>query len=413
MSTEGEREYILKEFIPARDRFEASIIKRSRGSDSQNQNIRTIGGIIDGIMADKIIKPDELNYLFKYLSKYKDSWPKCQLAKVFVRNVSCFSPRNTKEIGLRDIARTVKELKNKLYQNEELIGLIKGFLSDGELNKAEVSFFKKWAAKQENIWPIPEIQEAINDSETLSGTTNNKFSELAALLYGLVDKIKPTETNTNDNASFISNPPQETFSFLDKPFELSGCFEIGPKEYVGKEIVMRGGIVSGWYSEGYLVVGKYADPRWIHGIYGRKVEYALENKIPIISEAYLVEAFKRFPKLPPKASSPKTSNSLKKKETEYEPLQPHQWRDLVKRAESLRGSKQISDEVCNEILGMLARLSGLNDISHTKVDDIKACINTSNGGGVSFSVALDLDDLEKKRKEWQIFFNPQSSTNPQ
>jgi len=183
---------------------------------------------------------------------------------------------------------------------------------------------------------------------------------------------------------------------------------VGPKSLVAKEIEERGGIVTGWYSEGYLVVGKYADPRWIHGIYGRKVEYALENKIPIISEEYLVEAFGRIPKLPPKPPKPP------KKKEPAEPLKPEQWSDLVKRAEDLRNSGEISGEVCNEILAMISRYSGLTDIKFEETQDDSIQIKALNDEkGVGLSITINNASLEKKRAEWQKFLNPQSATNPQ
>lgn len=402
----AEREYILKNYIPERDRFEKFIIKKSRRQDSQYQKSRVIGGIIDGIQADKVLKASELDELFQWLSKYKDTWPKCNLTKAFVKNISVFTKKNQNFEALNALSKEIQIFKTSLYQNEELIGLIKGFLSDSELNESEISFLKDWITNQEKRWPIPEIQEAIQKWET-EGSKQN-LGILVEFLEGITSSIKPTEANTTTTQSFISNPPMESFVIKDKPFELSGCFEVGPKSLVAKEIEKRGGIVTGWYSEGYLVVGKYADPRWIHGIYGRKVEYALENKIPIISEEYLVEAFGRIPKLPPKPPKPP-----KKKEEPAEPLKPEQWRDLVKRAEDLRNSGEISGEVCNEILAMISRYSGLTDIKFEETQDDSIHIKALNDErGVGLSITINNASLEKKRAEWQKFLNPQSATNP-
>jgi len=396
----ADREYILKNYIPARDRFEKYIISKSRRQDSQYQNSRLIGGIIEGIQADKVLKPAEFDELFRWLSKYRDTWPKCKLTKTFIRNISIFNKKNQNFKALQEIAGEIQNFKTSLFQNEELIGLIKGFLSDGELNESEITFFKKWLTNQEKQWPIPEIQEAIQKWET--GKDNQNLGILIEFLNGIISGIKPTEASTTTKQSFISNPPKETFAIKDKPFELSGCFEIGPKSLVAKEIEDRGGIITGWYSEGYLVVGKYADPRWIHGIYGRKVEYALENKIPIISEEYLVDAFSRIPKLPPKPPKPP-----KKKQEPIEPLKPEEWRELVKRAEGLRATGEISTEVCNEILGMISRVSGLTDIKFEEVNDDSIQIKQITDGGIGLSITVNNALLEKKRAEWQKFLNPQ------
>ena len=86
----ADREYILKNYIPARDRFEKYIIRKSKRQDSQFQKSRLIGGIIDGIVADKVLKASELDLLFRWLSKYKDNWPKCNLSKAYIKNVSVF-----------------------------------------------------------------------------------------------------------------------------------------------------------------------------------------------------------------------------------------------------------------------------------------------------------------------------------
>jgi hypothetical protein len=407
----ADREYILKNYIPARDRFEKYIIRKSKRQDSQFQKSRLIGGIIDGIVADKVLKASELDLLFRWLSKYKDNWPKCNLSKAYIKNVSVFAKNKEDFEGLRAIANEIQIFKTSLYQNEELIGLIKGFLSDGELNTSEIDFLTDWLTKQDKRWPITEIQDAIRKWKTEG--SNESLGLLVEFLDGITSSIKPTETHTTTTHSFISNPPKEAFEIKDKPFELSGCFEAGSKSFIAKEIEDRGGVVTSWYSDGYLVVGKYSDPRWIHGIYGRKIEFALENKIPIISESYLIEAFDRIPRLPPKPPKPP-----KQKKELTEPLKPEEWRGLAKRAEKLRDCGEISNEVCNEILQMISTCSGLTDIKYEEVKDDSIQIKTTTDGGLGLCITVNNELLERKRAEWQKYLNPeninsQSYTNPQ
>jgi hypothetical protein len=190
----ADREYILKNYIPARDRFEKYIIRKSKRQDSQFQKSRLIGGIIDGIVADKVLKASELDLLFRWLSKYKDNWPKCNLSKAYIKNVSVFAKNKEDFEGLRAIANEIQIFKTSLYQNEELIGLIKGFLSDGELNTSEIDFLTNWLTKQDKRWPITEIQDAIRKWNTEG--SNESLGLLVEFLDGITSSIKPTETHT-------------------------------------------------------------------------------------------------------------------------------------------------------------------------------------------------------------------------
>lgn len=271
---------------------------------TQKAKLAIINGIIQGILSDNVINKDEEGFIMEWLSDYSNKYPKCLLSAAYRDKKGAIQNSQQKAHILKQILSLLPLPEDVLRECNEVMGLIRGVICDGELNNQEASFVKKIAEDKCHRWPLSNLRDAFDDLDLNAEGPSEKIKYLAEFLAGLVAGcMAPHKRGSPTTRLMVDDPDLESFSFLKNYFTLTGGFEMGSKEYVVDEIRLRGGLAHARYASfgGYLVLGSYSDVRWANDIYGRKVEYAKEGHQRIISEHFLKQAFKRF-------SAPKINN---------------------------------------------------------------------------------------------------------
>lgn len=179
-------------------------------------------------------------------------------------------------------------------QIDELIGISRGLIADGQVNEAEVQFLQKWLAANLAISAEPLIRglydriadilaDGVFDEvekaelfDTLSGFTAGGFE--------LGETLKPT--------SLPLCQPAPALSFSGRRYCFTGTFTFGQRKHCEAAVVERGAQVGGITQKtNVLVIGAYATESWKHSSFGNKILQAVEWRdsgfpISIVSEEH-------------------------------------------------------------------------------------------------------------------------------
>ncbi|MBB5321197.1 BRCT domain-containing protein [Marinobacter oulmenensis] len=184
-------------------------------------------------------------------------------------------------------------------QVDEVIGLCKGVLADGQVNQGEAEFLLNWLQSNQHCadkWPanvlFPRIRAMLADG-VLDDTEEQ---ELLTLLMGITGSPNVNATGTNASATLPFDDPSPRVAFAGEIFCLTGTFACGPRREVEDAVVQRGGAVkkTPCKKTSFLVVGEVGSRDWAHSTFGRKIEKAIElrdggSTIAIIPEERFFE----------------------------------------------------------------------------------------------------------------------------
>ncbi len=189
--------------------------------------------------------------------------------------------------------RTVREV-------DELIGLCKGIVADGVVNREEALFLQDWLEhnrESRGVWPTsvlyPRIQSMLAD-----GTLD---SEEERELLGLLVRISGGNPKCLDAHSLTGtlplNDPVPKIVIPGNSFCFTGKLLYGSRAHCEEEISSRGGQILGEVSQdlNFLVIGLIGSRDWIHSTFGRKIEKAVNyrsrgNSPSIVAEEHFVNA---------------------------------------------------------------------------------------------------------------------------
>lgn len=180
---------------------------------------------------------------------------------------------------------------------DELVGVCRGLLADGELNSSEAAFLQDWLLRNQAYserYPFNELYARLTSALIDGVVDHDEESDLLATLSYFVGgewyDADSGVTSRSTALPFDEPAPLILFS-EDAPFCVTGTFSFGPREMVISAIKVRGGRVDNTVLKRtrYLLIGEFASRDWIHSSYGRKIEQAIEcralgQEISIISE---------------------------------------------------------------------------------------------------------------------------------
>lgn len=179
-------------------------------------------------------------------------------------------------------------------QIDELIGVARGLIADGQINQAEVEFLRKWLTANAAISDQPilrilfaRVDEILRDGEvdeeerselldTLSRFTNRDFE--------LGEVLKPTTLPLCE--------PAPALSFYGFRYTFTGTFNFGQRKHCEQAVIDRGGEAGSLTQKtDVLVIGAYATEAWKHSSFGNKILNAVEWRerglpISIVSEQH-------------------------------------------------------------------------------------------------------------------------------
>lgn len=261
--------------------FVATVPKRTARHKDVEILFADLLGILFGVVGDGIIVPKEQEYLRQWRKK-NSSFEKYDNLKNLFDFIDTIASDGM--FSLERCYRLIDYLQGILFSDEyefyEPIGfkrklffsMIKGCLSDQEINEAEIETFNRIV---ETFDYSPEdftedIRDQVRDILDLVRSepmTPEKIHELFSCFTRLVYPV-----------SFSSEQVQ--IHFQDKRFCLSGTFLRATKDCIEQMITERGGIVCKSVTQklDYLIVGSQRSQGWKHGDYGTKITKAMALK---------------------------------------------------------------------------------------------------------------------------------------
>lgn len=164
-------------------------------------------------------------------------------------------------------------------QIDELIGISRGLIADGQVNEAEAEFLQKWLAANLGVSDQPIIRvlyqrvaEILGDGIYDADEKAELFDTLGRFTIGdfeLGEVLKPT--------SLPLCRPAPTLTFRGKRYCFTGTFNYGQRKDCEAATVERGADVGGITKKtDVLVIGAYATDSWKHSSFGNKIMQAVE-----------------------------------------------------------------------------------------------------------------------------------------
>lgn len=165
---------------------------------------------------------------------------------------------------------------------DELVGIVKGVLADGQVVADEARFLVSWiethtAAGQ--AWPArvlyPRLRAALADDHIHP----YEERELLGLLLSAVGSNAPAAGIPSASTALPLCDPQPTITFTDRRFCFTGSCYSGTREWCERQVLERGGVISTVSRKlDYLVIGEIGSRDWVHSTHGRKIEKAIDYR---------------------------------------------------------------------------------------------------------------------------------------
>ena len=164
---------------------------------------------------------------------------------------------------------------------DELVGLCRGLLADGEVNASEARFLADWIERNRDGHDDPIIAalyRRVDDALADGVIDPSEEADLLAALHGYVGGEVSGGPVASESTRLPLDDPAPAVVFEGCSFVLTGTFVHGSRRAVTAEIEQRGGLVDGNVTRrtGMLVVGAVASRDWLHSSYGRKIMRAVE-----------------------------------------------------------------------------------------------------------------------------------------
>lgn len=182
---------------------------------------------------------------------------------------------------------------------DELIGICRGILFDGEVTTAESIALRDWLIRNSSCahtYPfsvlLNRLHDALKDGVIDEDEEKDLLFALTSFVGGEADGNYGSESASRSTELPLDTPQPESIEHASV-FVVTGTFALGSRARVVEEIQRRGGSAGSSVTKKtrYLVVGEIGSRDWIHSSYGRKIEKAVELRqsgipLAIISERH-------------------------------------------------------------------------------------------------------------------------------
>lgn len=204
--------------------------------------------------------------------------------------------------GSGRVIRSVRAAKSM----DELLGVIRGVLLDGEVSEKEVRALSQWCDKYPEVaaeWPSREIAARLDAILADGLVTNEEREDLAALLAKASGEEAEIPGQRKSTTLPLCDPAPEVL-FANRTFVLTGQFVTGTRANCEAEVIRRGGRCASGMSKrvDFLVIGELCSRDWAHTTYGRKIEAGVDlrsNGAPlrIVGEEHWAAALRSSPRV--------------------------------------------------------------------------------------------------------------------
>ncbi|ENC7115876.1 BRCT domain-containing protein [Salmonella enterica] len=266
-------------------------------------------GIIDGVMADGVVKDEEILYLDTWLLEANQiinngviKGLSSRVSGILADGIVTDEEREELKNHLDRIQKEMLDMPDvDLFSTETdihlLSGLCKGLIADRELGDDEVRYLNWWLTQNgvlKNNYPGKELYALVRNI-----LSDGKISseESVSLRSALVDFTGcDLDSGVVDGlATRLPIDVDVTLSVEGQTFCLTGVFVAGKRSIVEAAIQKAGGFISSDVTKkiDYLVIGILSSRDWRFTSHGRKIEKAVNYRdtggvnIKIISEEML------------------------------------------------------------------------------------------------------------------------------
>ena len=198
-------------------------------------------------------------------------------------DITIFSRYNRKDIQDRQI--------------DTLIGISKGLIADGRIERIEVDFLQGWLIQAQNTLQSPIIVNLLQKIDSM--LCDDQFDDFEALeLLNTLRAISGEKSEIGEIAKTSTMPvnrPMPTMMFTGKTFLFTGTCAFGTRKQCRTAIEELRGINAKSVTKNvdYLILGTYVTDGWAHESYGRKIERAMKYRerglpLAIVTEAHWI-----------------------------------------------------------------------------------------------------------------------------
>ncbi|WP_447639547.1 BRCT domain-containing protein [Pandoraea norimbergensis] len=165
---------------------------------------------------------------------------------------------------------------------DELIGIVKGVIADGELSQSEAEFVLRWLDSNRDVasqWPASALYPRLADALSDGHLDSNEESELLGLMLSTVGGNSSQDIGESSNSTSLPvTTPAPTVEFEGRSFCFTGKFYSGTRDWCHGQVSARGGVPADGITKklNYLVIGEIGSRDWLHSTYGTKIKKAVE-----------------------------------------------------------------------------------------------------------------------------------------
>jgi len=177
-------------------------------------------------------------------------------------------------------------------QVDELVGLSRGLIADGNINEAEVGFLQTWLVTNMAISHQPLIATLYDRVRDILADGVADPDECADLLAALT-QFTAGDVELGEAPKATTLPlcnPAPPLTFVGKQYCFTGTFSFGQRKHCEKAVEERGGSAGSLTRKtDYLIIGAYATESWKHSSFGHKILKAADMRadgspIALVSE---------------------------------------------------------------------------------------------------------------------------------
>lgn len=204
------------------------------------------------------------------------------------------------------INRRFREKDVGIRQVDELIGLLKGILSDKTLVDSEVRFLADWLesnAFAANDWPGSVLKNRILNALQDEVLDADEIQEIREIISSIVNGGNVAPASEELTTDLPIDKPTPEIKFEGQTFCFTGKLVWGKRSAAEIAVLNRGGKIAK-PSKGlnFLVLGQISSRDWKHSTHGLKILNTVQlkengNIVWIVSEKDWAEALKRHPEI--------------------------------------------------------------------------------------------------------------------
>jgi NAD-dependent DNA ligase len=164
-------------------------------------------------------------------------------------------------------------------QIDELIGLARGLVADGQINQPEAEFLRKWLVANSVVSDQPVIRVLYRRVTEMLSDGVLDDDEMVELLETL-NRFSSSDFELGEVLKSTSLPlcdPAPSLTFPGQRYCFTGTFNYGQRKHCEAAVASRGAEFGSLTQRtNVLVVGVYATDSWKHSSFGNKILQACE-----------------------------------------------------------------------------------------------------------------------------------------